>query len=465
MSNDNEREKPLSYRDLLQRKADGEDLSPFQVEMWRREEELIRAAIAAPQAYRSCGIREGHFDAPMHKLAWKAFVTLIEEDEHVVLIGPTSLVSTMHRLDEDGIIQMRRGQVWVDALSSEEPIPPELGLRTVVKQMQQRARLRMWATRMRMLSDRVGHDTDLPGLQADFSRHGLEMSLEAQKDVVRQLSVSELPWDPTTAALVSVVRTGIKQIDDASGGGHGRGELCAIGGGTNHGKSYLGLDLCRRQAIDGRKALYITTEDPTELAYCRLLSTFCEPRCTPVSIRTRRADPEVVRIARERMQSQLGDRLYVEEMKKPDISQVCEVIRLYRWTYGIDLVVVDYVQAISNAEFQNNKVQEISSIISQLKKTATDCTVAMVVLSQYARDGYANGNEPTLQSFKYCGDVENEAELVVLLWKDGAGTLHCKVPKVKWAKADELRYIIPTDPTNGWPLDWEDDLVGPDTDD
>lgn len=457
-------ETPLSYRDLIQRKADGEQVSDYKLELWRREEELIRAAISYPQAYKACGIREGHFEAWLHRMAWKAYQQLIDDVPTIESIQPTALVSTIHRLDDQGVIQLRRGQLWVDALISEAPIPPDLGLRTVVKELQQHQRLKMWRSKVTFLTGRVEKDIDLPALQADFARQGLEMSLEAQKDAVRHVPVTELPWDPATSAIVSVVRTGIQQIDDAAGGGIGRGELCAIGGGTNHGKSYVGLDLCRRQAMMGKRALYITTEDPTELAFCRLLSTFCEPRCTPVSIRTRRADPAIIQAAQQRMKEALGDRLYIEECKKPDVSKVCDTIMLYRWAYDVDLVVVDYAQAITNAEFPSNKVQEASSIVSWLKRTATDCGVALALLSQYARESYRD-TEPGLNAFKYTGDMENEAELVLLLWKDAAGTLHVKVPKVKWAKADELRYIIPTDPVNGWPGEWEDDFGGPEVDD
>ncbi len=38
--------------------------------------------------------------------------------------------------------------------------------------------------------------------------------------------------------------------------------------------------------------------------------------------------------------------------------------------------------------------------------------------------------------------------------------LHVKIPKIKWAKAANVRFIIPTDPTTGWMMDWEHDFGG-----
>jgi hypothetical protein len=96
--------------------------------------------------------------------------------------------------------------------------------------------------------------------------------------------------------------------------------------------------------------------------------------------------------------------------------------------------------------------------MAKLKKTAGDIGMALVIFSQYAREEYKDGAEPSINAFKYAGDIENESEVVVLLWRDQDDRLHCKVPKVKWAKAQALRYFIPTDPDTGNFYDWEEDF-------
>jgi replicative DNA helicase len=157
-----------------------------------------------------------------------------------------------------------------------------------------------------------------------------------------------------------------------------------------------------------------------------------------------------------------GDRVFIEEMKKPTIDQVLYKIRTYAYAQEVKVVLVDYLQAITDPEVSNgNKVQEMSSIISKLKRCATECKVALITFSQLARDEYRDGTEPGLNSMKYCGDIENESELVVLMWRDADGSLHVKIPKVKWTKARGARFIVDVDDVTGCFGEWRDDLSAP----
>jgi hypothetical protein len=79
-------------------------------------------------------------------------------------------------------------------------------------------------------------------------------------------------------------------------------------------------------------------------------------------------------------------------------------------------------------------------------------------MTQYAREQYRDGQEPNINSPKYCGDIENEAELMILLWKDKAGVLHAKLAKVKWDQQTGRKYTIPVDDKTGCHGPWEDYL-------
>ncbi len=449
-----------TYRDLLQAKANGFEINSYQLEVWRREEELIRVMMQAPSYFRSCSIHPVTFEAVGHALAWQAYELIGERYKDQQSIEGPVLISTMHRIDPV-VLEGRRGQAWIDALLSEDAIPPELALSTVVQDMQQHHRVRDWAVKISKITTRVGVDTNFAGLQSDLARTGLEMHLEAQSQETFTKPLADLDWDPNEREMAQLVRTYIPQLDETCGGGHGRGEFCAIGGGTNHGKSYFAAKLCRLAAENGKTALYLSTEDSRDLMHCRMMASFTEPRCSPMAIRTRRADPAIVTAAIARMKEVLGPRFFALELKKATVEHLCNVIRLYRWSKKVDIVVVDYLQAVTTEEdFRGNRVQQVGYVINALKKTATETGVALYGLSQYARDQYRDGTEPDLQGFKYCGDIENEAELAILLWRDASDVLHVKIPKIKWAKAANVRFIIPTDPTTGWMMDWEHDFGG-----
>lgn len=101
---------------------------------------------------------------------------------------------------------------------------------------------------------------------------------------------------------------------------------------------------------------------------------------------------------------------------------------------------------------------DTANVISKLKKCFTECKVAGVVLTQYARNEYREGEEPSINAAKYAGDIENEAEVLVYMWKDKDDQLRVKLPKVKWSHAKSLRYKIPVNTITGCHGEWQEDF-------
>ena len=449
-----------SYRDLLQAKANGIEVADYKVSLWRREEELVRSGAFHAAQYRGCMVRPVHFEAPMHALAWDAIQRILTDPEVTVIEGSV-LLSEMRRIDED-MAGGARGRNWIGYLTSEPPVPPRFGLETLVNEIRQKHTCEQWKGSFQRLCSRVGRDKDFAMLQADFVRKGVEMMVEAHGDASVKPPATEKAWDAKTVEKGSLVKLGIDELDRVAGGGHGLGELMTIGGGTNTGKSYFAQELWCLQAEQGNRSLYCSCEDPEELMYCRTWAWYSEPSIAPVSIREKKADPEVVEQARMRFRDRCGDRVFIEEMKKPTIDQLLYKIRTYAYAQEVKVVLVDYLQAVTDPEVTNgNKVQEMSSIISKLKRCATECKVALIAFSQLARDEYRDGTEPGLNSMKYCGDIENESELVVLMWRDADGHLHVKIPKVKWTKARGARFIVEVDEVTGCFGEWSEDNSAP----
>lgn len=444
-----------SHRDLVLDRINGFEVDEFREFIWRREEELIRSSIAFPQQYSQCGIDARHFEAPLHRVAWTAIGRLMAAFPDSERIEGGSLVSEMMTVDPE----VAGGATnWAFAILAEMPVDPRVGLEQVVKDIFYNVRLRGWKTLQTRYSERIGKEKDLVSLQAEVvsASRSLVYDFEGEGSTAQPLGM--IRWDSRDRAKVSVVRTGIDAIDRAAGGGHGRGELLVWGGGTSHGKSFAMQRLLRNQARLRQSALYISCEDAVELMHCRMLADYCEPSVSPKDIRMRAADPEVVDRAASKMQKELGEYVTVVEHKKPTVSQVCNLVRYYRYARKVDMVIVDYLQAVTPDEPTNSKVNDTALVISQLKKCFTECKVAGVVLTQYARQEYREGEEPSVNAAKYAGDIENEAEILAYMWKDSDDVLHVKLPKVKWSRAKSLRYIIPVNPVTGCHLEWEEDL-------
>jgi len=158
-----------------------------------------------------------------------------------------------------------------------------------------------------------------------------------------------------------------------------------------------------------------------------------------------------------------GNRAYYADAQKWTVSAICALIRRHRYMAGIDMVIVDYLQAIQPDVPGNNRTQEVSQIVAQLKRCAVECGVALVLGTQLNREGYAENTEPSITSSKNTGDIENEAELLLLAWRDADGIMRAKLAKLKWSKSAGMRYIIPQDETTGGLGAWIDDFSPPTT--
>ncbi len=84
----------------------------------------------------------------------------------------------------------------------------------------------------------------------------------------------------------------------------------------------------------------------------------------------------------------------------------------------LGLVVLDYVQKLGNRE-ASNRAQVIGAISGQLKDIAKEFSIPFIVLAQINRGTETrNDKRPVLADIKDSGDLEQDADLVMLLYRD-----------------------------------------------
>ncbi len=270
-------------------------------------------------------------------------------------------------------------------------------------------------------------------------------------------------WDPTDAA-DRIVPSGLDTIDGVSGGGPGKGDLVVIGAGTNAGKSYLGEQLLFSHSTLSQPFLYVSVEDDEDLMRCRILARHTNPRQRPVWIRKKPTKPDELAaydakaISDAKILVAKDRHMFIARKRKGRTIDIIDIIRRYRYEKGVVAVMVDYLQAITAdnpAKGAPNLVQETAQKVSQLKEAADSLGLPIYLTSQLTREGYKDGTEPEMNHVKYAGDIENEAEIVALLWRNADQTLNAKIAKAKWVETKTPRYIIRCDSVTGVFGRWE----------
>ena len=87
--------------------------------------------------------------------------------------------------------------------------------------------------------------------------------------------------------------------------------------------------------------------------------------------------------------------------------------------YGLDLVVLDYLQLMSAEGKSESRQQEISKLSRYLKLLARELEVPVVVLSQLSRaPELRQDHRPQLSDLRESGSIEQDADMVMFLYRD-----------------------------------------------
>ncbi len=87
--------------------------------------------------------------------------------------------------------------------------------------------------------------------------------------------------------------------------------------------------------------------------------------------------------------------------------------------YGLDMVVIDYLQLMTVRGRVENRVQEISQISRQLKELARELRVPVLALSQLSRAVEARqDHRPQLADLRESGSIEQDADVVMFIFRE-----------------------------------------------
>jgi replicative DNA helicase len=87
--------------------------------------------------------------------------------------------------------------------------------------------------------------------------------------------------------------------------------------------------------------------------------------------------------------------------------------------FGIDMIIIDYMQLMTIRGRIENRVQEISQISRQLKELARELHVPVVALSQLSRAVEARqDHRPQLADLRESGSIEQDADVVIFIFRE-----------------------------------------------
>src|SRR5713101_8356147 len=113
--------------------------------------------------------------------------------------------------------------------------------------------------------------------------------------------------------------------------------------------------------------------------------------------------------------------LYVDETGGLSISQLTARARRLKRQKGLDLIVVDYIQLLqgSGKRGNDNRVQEVTEITTNLKALAKELNVPVIALSQLSRQVESRDDKhPQLSDLRESGSIEQDADVVLFVYRE-----------------------------------------------
>jgi len=247
------------------------------------------------------------------------------------------------------------------------------------------------------------------------------------------------------------VPTGLTDLDDRLGGLHNQ-DLVIIGGRPSMGKTALATNIAFHAAKNiqdkGLKSsvAFFSLEMSSEQLSTRILSE--QSRIKSNDIRRGKISEEQFDKFIETSKNISELPLYIDETPAISIAALSNRARRIKRLYGLDMVVVDYIQLMKASNFREGRVQEISEITQGLKALAKELSVPVLALSQLSRAvEHRDDKKPQLSDLRESGSIEQDADVVMFVYRE-AYYLQGKEPRpatvehAEWqAKMNDISHL------------------------
>ena len=382
------------------------------------EQALLGAILLQPKAFLNIAsfLDGDDFFLKRHEYIWTALSRLQDRNDAIDYVTLTQELQDMSVLDEIG------GQAYLTSLVNNTPSSVHAD---VYGRLVERTAIRR---KMLLASDeirRLAVDEELP-IDKVISEAELALFSVSNSQIKREFvpiwdAVSEY-YDEMERLLAAGegmvgMPTGFKDLDGLLGGFQ-KSDLVVFAGRPGMGKTSWILTVALNVARRGARVAIFTMEMGVEQMVQRLISMetgirIQQLRSANISAREHTRFTEAI--------SRISNLpLFIDDTPSITPIEMRTKCRRLQHEYGLDIVMVDYMQLMSAGNaYQNNRVQEISYISRSLKELARELNVTILSTAQLSRAvEQRQDKRPQLSDLRESGSIEQDADAVMFLYRD-----------------------------------------------
>ena len=356
-----------------------------------------------------------------HQTLFEELVTMFDTREAI------DVITLQQRLKDKQILEQVGGIAYLAQL--QDAVPSAANLSYYLEIVREKFLLRKM---IQTCTDVVGRVYDYEGevdaLMDEVERDVLRISEARVQGAV--LSTKELVGKAigtienyfSRKGVLNGLATGFADLDRMTDGLHGS-EMIVIAARPSMGKTSLAMNIVEHVVLEQKlPAGVFSLEMSAESLVLRMMCSVAR-----VNLRSIREGfmsesdfPKLTSSAGRLANAPL----FIDDSAGLSILQLRARARRLAQQHGVKLFVVDYLQLLHSTarRSQENRQQEIADISSGLKALAKELKVPVLVLSQLNRELEKDkSRKPRLSDLRESGAIEQDADVVGLLYKPNAG--------------------------------------------
>ena len=393
------------------------------------EQALLAALLTSNSVYERISdfLKPEHFYDDVNGKIFEAIAKLLENNQ---LADPLTLKNYFLQKDEIAAIG---GERYLIELAKNSPIlsnTTEYG-KLIYDLYQRREILK--------ISDEITNEANSFDLESNASQiiekaevklYNLSSTGEANQDFKKfSMSLVEAINSAESAykreGQLSGIPTGFTDLDQLLGGFH-KTDLLILAGRPSMGKTALATNIAfkmvKAKSMDDENKKNIIGFFSLEMSSEQLATRILAEDSSISSEKIRRGQLNSNDFQKIVKSSQvLGDlSLYIDDSPNLSISALRTRARRLKRKYGLDAIVIDYLQLIRpSLSRPDNRVLEIAEMTRNLKSLAKELSIPVLCLSQLSRQvEQRDDKRPQLSDLRESGAIEQDADVVMFIYRE-----------------------------------------------
>lgn len=216
---------------------------------------------------------------------------------------------------------------------------------------------------------------------------------------------------------VTGLTTGYKDLDEMTAGLKGS-ELIIVGARPAMGKTAFALNISRNAALENDAVVAIfSLEMSAQQLVMRLLSS--ESKIPFDKLRTGKLTSEEFNRLTIGANKLATMKIVIDDSPGITVGELRSKCRRIKQEFGLDMVMIDYLQLIHSNARTSSRQEEVSHISRNLKGLARELDVPVIALSQLSRAVEQRPEKkPMMSDIRESGSIEQDADVVAFLYRE-----------------------------------------------